>query len=295
MTQVTRKELLPGVHLTAVRTNKFKTSMLGLQLLTPIAKESAALNALLPSVLRRGTQNHPDMESLSAALDELYGGTVEPMVRKKGEAQCVGFVGSFLDDAYTPDGSRVLESAAALMGDLLLRPAEGKGGFRTDYVEGERANLVDRIRAQVNDKRQYSMTRLTQEMCAGEPYGIDKLGDEASAAAITVEGLWKQYHELLRTAQIELYYCGSAQGERVEKALVEALRDLRAGERAGQGTSAPVLHAQRGSPRLVIDAMDVTQGKLTLGFRTGGATVRTGDFPALLVLNAIYGGTPTSK
>ena len=87
--EVTRTELLPGVHLTAVQTKKFKSSVLGMQFLAPLARETAALNALLPAVLRRGTAAHPDMESLSAALDELYGGAIEPIVRKKGDRKSV--------------------------------------------------------------------------------------------------------------------------------------------------------------------------------------------------------------
>lgn len=41
--------------------------------------------------------------------------------------------------------------------------------------------------------------------------------------------------------------------------------------------------------------MDVTQGKLALGWRTNGVTLSSGDYPALLVLNGVYGGTTTSK
>ena len=172
MMEVTRTQLRPGVRLTAVRTEKFKSSVLGMQFLSPLAPETAALNALLPAVLRRGTAAHPDMERLSAALDELYGGTLEPTVRKKGETQCVGFVGSFLDDAYTLDGSAVLEPAAALLGELALEPWTRDGAFCPDYTRQERDNLVDRIRAQVNDKRQYAQLRVVAEMCRDEPLGM---------------------------------------------------------------------------------------------------------------------------
>ena len=41
--------------------------------------------------------------------------------------------------------------------------------------------------------------------------------------------------------------------------------------------------------------MDVTQGKLALGFRTGGVVVNHPQFAALLVCNALYGGTAHSK
>lgn len=295
MMQVTHRELMPGVRLTAVHTNKFKSNLLSLSLLTPIAAETASANALLPYVLRRGTEKCPDIETLSAALDELYGGSIEPMVRKKGETQVVGFTASFLDDAYAPGDTRILESAAALLGDLLLRPVTEKGTFLHTYVEGERANLIDRIQAQMNEKRAYSILRLTQEMCAGEPYGVDRLGDEDSAAAITPDALWTRYRDLLEHAGVELYYCGSAPVERVAEALAAALKDLpRAGtpERPRCDVRSAAAHSQ---PRLVTESLDVTQGKLALGFRTGGACVWEEDYPALMVFNALYGGTPTSK
>ena len=200
--KVTRMELQPGVCLTAVQTKKFKSSMMGVHILLPLAEETAALNALLPAVLRRGTARHPDMTALSAALDELYGGALEPMVRKKGETQCVGFVGSFLDDDYTLMGEKVLEPAAELMRELLLQPYTQNGVFCPDYTGQERNNLIDRLKAQVNDKRQYAQIRVVAEMCAGEPFGVDKLGSEERAAQITEGALWARYQEMLRTAPV---------------------------------------------------------------------------------------------
>ena len=82
--------LAPGVTLRTVQTQKFKTSILGVTFLEPLSEKTAALNALLPWVLQRGTQTHPDMESLSAATDDLYGGTISPVLRKKGEVQLSG-------------------------------------------------------------------------------------------------------------------------------------------------------------------------------------------------------------
>lgn len=292
--EVIQKELLPGVTLTALRTDKFKSSCLSLTLLAPMDKQTVTATALLPSVLRRGTQAHPDTQSLSAALDDLCGGTLEVSVRQQGETQCVGFIGSFLDDAFSPDGTPILEPAAALMGELLLQPVVQNGAFRADYVSGEGKNLADRIRAQINDKRQYAIRRLTEQMCEGEPYGLDKLGFADEAAAITPEQLWERYQALLRTAPIALYYCGSAPVERVEKALKAALHGLP--ERTAVELPACAAEARPVKKvRFFEDALDVTQGKLALGWRTGGVTIHSEEYPALLVLNAVYGGTTTSK
>ena len=64
MTQVTRRELMPGVWLRAIHTDKFKSSYLGLTMMAPLEWETAAANALIPAVLRRGTAAHPDLEAL---------------------------------------------------------------------------------------------------------------------------------------------------------------------------------------------------------------------------------------
>lgn len=292
--EIMQKELMPGVTLTALHTEKFKSSFLSLTLIAPMDANTVTANALLPSVLRRGTKVHPDNQAISAALDDLCGGVLEARVRQQGEAQCIGFAGSFLDDAFSPDGEAILEPAAALMGEMLLQPSLEDGIFRADYVHGEGKNLADRIRAQINDKRQYSIKRLTQLMCKDEAYGLDKLGFAEEAAAMDARRLWERYQILLNTAPIAVYYCGSASAERVELAIKRALSGL------PERTNVNMPGMETGtkpvdSVRCFEDSMDVTQGKLALGWRTGGITIRAEEYPALLVLNAVYGGTTTSK
>jgi len=262
-------------------------------LLAPLEAGTAAANAILPFLLRRGSQAHPDLQSISAALDELYGGAVDPVVRKKGEVQCLGFVGSFLDDAYTLDGSTVLDKAADLMGELLLRPYVQDGAFCPDYTRQEKANLAERIRAEINDKRQYAVDRVVEEMCAGEPYGVGRYGRLADVEALTPQGLWARYQDLLAHSRVELYYCGCAEPEQVAEILKEALSGLP--REGGYQVPETVIVPAAQAPRRVEEVMDVAQGKLTMGLRTGGITAASPDHPALVLCNALFGGTTTSK
>mgnify|MGYP000389785588 CR=1 FL=1 len=292
--EATRTQLADGMYLTYLPAEKFKTSLLSAQFVTPLRRETAAAYALLPAVLRRGTVSCPDMGALSARLDKLYGAHINYTVRKKGENQCVGFVASFLDDAFAPGGEPILEPAAGLLGELLLRPRLQDGIFAEEYVSGERANLVDRIRGQINDKRSYATLRLGQLMCGEEAFGVDKLGDVEHAAAVTPGSLWERYQQLLSTAQIELYYCGSAEEERVARALKEALSALPVNEGRICPDCEVRLHAGP-EPSMVEESMDVTQGKLAMGFRTGGVTCWEEEYPAMAMCNAVFGGTTLSK
>ena len=287
------KRLADGVELSAIQTDKFKTGLLAVTLTIPLSGETATAGALIPEVLSRGSRNHPDMGRLSAATDALYGASLGPAVRQRGESQCVSFLSSFIDDHYALDGSAVLEPTAALMGEVLLDPVLQEGAFRRDYVESEGVNLADRIEARVNDKRGWAVFRLIQEMCAGEAYAVDKLGSAQCARSMTAERLWADYRALLSRARVNFYYGGAARLERVEDAVRRAFAPLLTGRDAP--VRCQVEAEPRGPVRTVTDAMDVTQGKLAIGFRTGGITMASDDYPALVVCNALYGGSANSK
>ena len=283
-----RREIMQDVFLTYLPAQRFKTSRMTVQLIAPLQRETAAANALLPAVLRRGTVRCPDMESLSAALDTLYGANVDYTVRKKGERQCVGFAAGFIDDAFTPHGEKLLEPVSAMLGELLLDPVTHGGRFLSSYVESEKANLIDAIRGLKNDKRDWADIRLMQEMCAGEPYSVLRLGDEETAGRITNQSLYVHGQELMASSRVEVIYCGSAEAQRVEDAVLTALAAL---PRGAQTALPEVQRIQApDTPRRIVETMDVTQGKLAMGYRCS-----SDDYPAMVLANLIFGGTSNSK
>ena len=107
--------LLPGVVLRCCRDARFKQGCLSVQLVRPMAAEEAAMNSLLPAVLLRGTRLHPDLRSITMALDDLYGAAVSPLVRRVGDYQTTGLYCSFMDQRFALPGDRVLEPMAAFL------------------------------------------------------------------------------------------------------------------------------------------------------------------------------------
>ncbi len=286
--EATRTKLAEGVYLTCLPARKFKTSLLSAQFVTPLRRETASACALLPALLRRGTVSCPDMESLSARLDMLYGARIDCTVRKKGENQCVGFVASLIDDRLAPGGEKLLEPAAELLGELICNPVTERGRFVGSYFESEKQNLIDAIRSILNDKRDYADSRLLREMCAGEPYGVSRLGDEADAESIQPQKLYAQYQALIASARLELLYSGSAPRDRVERAVQAALASLPRENVQGIARHQP--HPARTEVLEVEETLDVTQGKLGMGFACGSE-----DYAALLMGNTLFGGSSNSK
>lgn len=286
-----RMKLLPGVYLRAVQTDKFKTGCMSINFLRPLCREEAAKNALLPAVLLRGTRNYPDIMHISKMLDELYGATVGTLVRKKGEVHSWGFYADFIEDKYTLNGENVFASVCAFLRELLFDPVMEQGVFARRFVEGEKVNLVNTIAAEINDKRTYAVVRLLRTMCADEQSAVPRLGDRESAEAITPESLWEHYRDVLGTSPVELFYMGSKAPEEVAQIMMQMLEGLPRRDPVQVHTE---IIRQAGTVKEIAEAMDVTQGKLSIGFRTG-CTCQDPEYPALQLLNAVYGSGVTSK
>lgn len=286
-----RMELLPGVFLTVLSTDKFKTNCLSMSLLRPLRQEENAMNALLPDVLLRGCGICPDMGELSAWLDQRYGAGIQSAVRKKGEVQAIGFFLDYINEQYTLEGENLTEDACALLGSLLLNPVLEGGVFRKDYVEGEKINLINAILSQINDKRTYASIRLREEMFREEAYGVSKYGDQQQVMEITPEALYAHYQSVLATSQIELIFTGSCDIEVLKAALLRGLESLPRKTLTAIGTQPGSMPE---TVREIEETMDVTQGKLVMGLRTG-ITAGDDDYPALLMMNGVFGGSLTSK
>lgn len=121
-----------------------------------------------------------------------------------------------------------------------------------------------------------------------EPYGISRFGDEAGLAKINNQKLYAHSQRMMSSSRLELFYCGSAECHRVEEALLTAFSSLTRGPQTEP--EPPRRFAAPSQPRLVTEEMDVTQGKLSIGFRCD-----TDDEPAMILTNLMFGGSSNSK
>ena len=285
-----RTEILPGVYLTAVQSDKFKTGCFSLNLLRPMKKEEAAANALIPSVLLRGSETCPDIASISAKLDELYGASVGTLVRKKGEVQLVGFYCNYVQDEYVDEP--VFAPLMAFLAELLLNPRLENGAFPEAVVDSEKLNLENAMLSRINDKRTYAASQLIRTMCAGQPYGIPRIGEPEDLKNITAKSLYAHYRDLLATSRVELFYMGSLSPEAVTKVLQAALAELPRAEVFVPVGTTPAPQARPVQEKT--ERLDVTQGKLSLGFFTD-ITAKDPRYPALVLAATVFGGGATSK
>ena len=283
-------ELMPGITLRCFPDDRFKQAALSVQFVRPMCREEAALNALLPAVLLRGCKSCPDLRDITLRLDDLYGASVGALVRRVGDYQTTGLHCGFIEDRYALQGDTIAAPMFDFLRQLLLQPVLEQGIFRGDYVESEKRNLISTIESQKNDKRAYAASQMIKSMCAADSFGIPRLGEKEQVAAITAQSLYDHYRRVLRESPVHLFYVGSAEPAQIAALLKEIFLGL---DRSCISLPAqtPYCHS---TPGEYTEQLDVTQGKLCMGFVTP-ITLRTEDFAAMQVMNVIFGAGMTSK
>ena len=87
--ELKQKQIGEGAFMNSVIEPKFKSDRISLCLVTPLKKEKATVNALVPFVLRKGCKSCPDFTKLNKKLAEMYGAILDADVAKHGNKQII--------------------------------------------------------------------------------------------------------------------------------------------------------------------------------------------------------------
>ena len=266
---------------------KFKTFCVDLKFFVKMNKETAALNAVFPFVMRSGSEKYPTSVEVGKCLENCYGGIFDAGVRKKGDIQEIEFFFEFVAPDYSDENQ--IENCTAFIKEMLLNPLVENGAFSEKYTEIEKNNLIDYIEGIINDKKEYTAVRLIEEMFKGEPYGLYESGTKEDVEKITAQKLFEQYKKVIYSAPLSIFISGNADGEKI----AEGLKSLTAYERENIPTS-KLYEKHNEKPVCVTEKADTVQGKFGLGFKTG-VKADSEDYFKLTLLNGVFGSGPTSK
>lgn len=287
-----RREIADGVFVNCLATDKFKLCSIAVGAKIALDIENVTAANLLSRVLGRGCKKYPDIKALEKKLDETYAAELSFAVTRSGEDQYFYTYADFLSDEYT-EGCDIIKETVDIIGDTLTEPLIIDGGFKESYVNGEKKNLCDDIDAVINNKAKYARNRLVEEMCRGEAYSLPMSGDKKVLEHITSESLYDFYKHMIEDSHFEILYTGP--GDRFEKVCKELARVFsKLARNYTPSSSIYTSSPHSANIREVSEDMEVSQGKLAIGIRTG-ITNTDADIGALIVANEIFGGSPNSK
>lgn len=276
-----------NINLYYIPMTKLKTTTIGVYLHRPLCEEEVSENAVLPYVLKRGCALCPDNEAVAKYLEDLYGAAFGAYSMKLGDDQIIRLSFESISDKYAPNGEKLTDGLIRLAMSVLFEPT----AFTADVLEQEKKNARDRIMAEINEKAIYAMQRCSEEMCKGDSFALSVLGTLDGVDKLTPDSLKSHYDRIINSSVIDIYVCGECDINALSDRIKDGASRVAFKEAAMPQSK---LFDASGDVKRVTDRMDVAQGKLSMGFKTG---VKPDDsaYVPLMVFNSVFGGGAHSK
>lgn len=289
MSGVKKIHIAEGVSLNFIDDKKYKTVSVSMFLSRKLSRSEVTKNSLLSSVLAQGTQNLPTAKDIDRYLKSLYGAAYSVSVQKKGDVQSIAFEFSSLNEKYSEKG--IIKKCFDMMFEFIFNPLTENGGFLKKYVDTEKANLETDIRALINDKREYADFRCVEEMCAGESAAIREIGYIEDLKEINEKNLYEHYKKIITSSPIDIFVVGDVDIDETVAYLKNAFDGVKLDI---SPVKIEIDKKNAGEIKYVDESLDVTQGKLSIGLRTGISPLDK-DYWALVVGNSVFGSGAHSK
>ena len=149
-----RIDLGNGININLYNTDKFKSNFLSFYFKRPLARKEITKNALLPLVIKRGTNNFKTNKELDRKLESLYGANLSIGINKKGEKQVLRYSLEWAAESYTSEVGLDIK-AIDMLEEIIFNPLINDESFNEEYVNQEKKNLKNLINGRVNNKRSY--------------------------------------------------------------------------------------------------------------------------------------------
>lgn len=284
-----RIEIGNGIGLNLIKAEKFKSSLLSYYFIRPLSKDEVTKNTLLSLVLRRGTEEYSTNLKIQRELEENYGAKLSIGVNKRGEKQIIRFSVETVNREYIKDKDYIY-NVLNLLKSIIFNPLVEDECFKESYVNQEKENLKTRIEGKINNKRSYAIDRCIEEMCKDENFSLHHLGSINDLAEIDGSVLYKHYKEIINTTPIEVFYTGQ-----YDDKLIETLKEyIDLDRKSIVDIPSEEIISEVKNEKIVEEDLDVVQGKLVLGYRTG-IDYENKLYNGLLLATNILGSGPNSK
>lgn len=280
-----------GIKIFHIKSQKFKTNSINIFFHDDLSKERATKNALLPAVLKRGCEGYPTNRDISLRLEELYGAVFDCGVTKKGESQVIQFYLEYVADKYAKADENLTQKTFDLLLNIITKPIVENNAFKDEYVEQESKNLKEMIEGRINDKVQYAVDKCLEEMCKDKPFGIYDYGSVEELQKINAQNLYEHYKYFLETLPVYVFIYGDLDDKQI-KYIIDGLSGIKRGSVKTIGKTG--IESKVDDVKNITERMNVTQGKLCLGFRTN-VSPDSEDYYKLMLYNSILGGGLHSK
>lgn len=261
-------EIKQGIKLHCIKTDLYKTDISCIIITTPLKRETVTKNALIPFMLRRGTNKFQSQYLLNKELENMYGASFNCGIDKMGDNVILKFYIESISNEYALNNEDILKSNIENILDIVFNPLQENGLLNNDFLKIEKDNLKDVIESKIDNKDSYALDACISAMYGEKGFGLYKYGYTEDIENITIQDISEYYNWLIQNSKIDIFVSGNIDENNI-KSLLEENENIK---KLRPRIENYVLNNEYTENKQIVEkeneiteTMNVTQGKLVIG------------------------------
>ena len=282
-------EIIKGVHLHFIQSEKFKTNKIKVRFSAPMSEKTIAGRVLTASMLETSNALYPTSQAFREKLANLYGANYSTSLSRRGLVHYLDINLSFVRDQFLSRKNMLADEMLDFLKASLFFPLSNGKAFDTKTFEIEKRNVLTDLEAEIENHFYHAHRELDKLFYEEEEMQMPRVGTIELIQKETAVSSFAAFQQMLQENQIDFFFIGDFN----EVAVREKIQSFNFAPRQQE---LQLVYQQEYSNvlREGLEQKDVHQSIIELAYHFPIQYGESEHLP-LVVLNALLGGFAHSK
>ena len=282
-------EIIKGVHLHFIQSEKFKTNKIKVRFSAPMSEKTIAGRVLTASMLETSNALYPTSQAFREKLANLYGANYSTSLSRRGLVHYLDINLSFVRDQFLSRKNMLADEILDFLKASLFFPLSNGQAFDTKTFEIEKRNVLTDLEAEIENHFYHAHRELNNLFYDLPEMRIPRVATIELVEKETAETSFAAFQQMLNQDQIDFFFIGDFN----EIAVREKIQEFQFSERE-QPLQLSYQQNYSNITREKLEQRDVHQSIVELAYHFSSQYGDSGHLP-LIVLNGLLGGFAHSK
>ena len=282
-------EIIKGVHLHFIQSEKFKTNKIKVRFSAPMSEKTIAGRVLTASMLETSNALYPTSQAFREKLANLYGANYSTSLSRRGLVHYLDINLSFVRDQFLSRKNMLADEILDFLKASLFFPLSNGQAFDTKTFEIEKRNVLTDLEAETENHFYHAHRELNNLFYDLPEMRIPRVATIELVEKETAETSFAAFQQMLNQDQIDFFFIGDFN----EIAVREKIQEFQFSERE-QPLQLSYQQNYSNITREKLEQRDVHQSIVELAYHFSSQYGDRNHLP-LIVLNGLLGGFAHSK
>ena len=282
-------EIIKGVHLHFIQSEKFKTNKIKVRFSAPMSEKTIAGRVLTASMLETSNALYPTSQAFREKLANLYGANYSTSLSRRGLVHYLDINLSFVRDQFLSRKNMLADEILDFLKASLFFPLSNGQAFDTKTLEIEKRNVLTDLEAEIENHFYHAHRELNNLFYDLPEMRIPRVATIELVEKETAETSFAAFQQMLNQDQIDFFFIGDFN----EIAVREKIQEFQFSERE-QPLQLSYQQNYSNITREKLEQRDVHQSIVELAYHFSSQYGDRSHLP-LIVLNGLLGGFAHSK